>query len=93
VSLEAPPEWEAAIQDPNAAYHNAIARVLGDAAFNDSTNPQRNPVPAESGLTPDGTGWTLALTSITYPGWTIPGQGGANYGIDVNIWLACVLNG
>jgi hypothetical protein len=44
-----------------------------------------NPRPASSGRTADGAGWTFDLNSIQYPTWNQTA-----YGMNVNVWLACV---
>jgi hypothetical protein len=88
-SLSADQAWvDGVASDPFGTVQNGAARVLPEEATNPgpgSPDFLRNPVPATSGQTPDGTGWTLELTGVRYPLWH-----GSAYGMNLNIWIACI---
>jgi hypothetical protein len=89
LSLSADQAWiDGVASDPSGSVPYGSASVGTVTAANPgpgSPDYLRNPVPADSGPTADGTGWTLKLTDIRWPIWHQ-----SAYGMDANIWLVCL---
>jgi hypothetical protein len=87
INISADQAWiDGVASNPSGVVHNGSVMVAQILAQNPGdSNYLRNPVPADSGQTPNAAGWTLALNVLSWPSI----GSGQPYGMDINFWLAC----